>query len=349
MAELFSPFTLRGVTLRNRIVMPPMAMWTAGEDGIATDWHYVHYGTRAVGGVGLIIQEVTAVEPRGRISVHDLGLWDDAQVDPLSRIVRFCRAQGAAMAVQLGHAGRKAFSFARGVGPQSPVAPSALPAEEGWVVPQAMDEGQIAEVVAAFRAAAWRAHEAGYDAVEVHGAHGYLVHEFLSPLSNHRTDLYGGSLENRVRFLLQVCDAIREVWPQEKVLVVRLSATDWAPGGLTVEDTVRVAQWLKIHGVDVVHCSSGGILPTPPPRIFPGYQVPFAAQVRCEAEIPTIAVGLIKAPQQAAEIVGNDRADLVALGRELLRDPYWPLHAARALGLERKWPVQYEDAESRGE
>ncbi len=345
MAQLFMPLTLRGVTVRNRIAMPPMAMWTAGEDGVATEWHFAHYAARAVGGVGLIIMEATAVEPRGRISVNDLGLWDDRQMEALAPIARFCRGQGAAIAPQLAHAGRKAFSPKQGVGPQTPVAPSAIPADEGWVEPQALSVAQIDEVVAAFRAAAQRARQAGFDAVEVHAAHGYLLHEFLSPLSNRRTDDYGGPLENRARLLLRVVDAIREVLPPDRPLLVRVSATDWTPQGLTIEDTVQVARWLKAHGVDLVHCSSGGILPTPPPRVGPGYQVPFAARVRREAEIPTMAVGLITTPELAEEIVSNGQADMVALGRELLRSPYWPLHAAHTLKHDVTWPWQYERAQ----
>jgi 2,4-dienoyl-CoA reductase-like NADH-dependent reductase (Old Yellow Enzyme family) len=321
-----------------------MAIWSAGEDGLATDWHLAHYAARAVGGVGLIIQEVTAVEPRGRISVHDLGLWDDRQMEPLARIVRFCHEQGAAIAPQLGHAGRKAFSPEQGVGPQVPVAPSAIAADEGWVTPQELSVEEIDGIVAAFQAAARRVDRVGYDAVEIHAAHGYLLHQFLSPLSNRRSDAYGGPLKNRARALLRVVDAVREVWPEEKPLLVRLSATDWAAGGLTVDDTVEIATWLKTRGVDLVDCSSGGILPTEPPKIGPGYQVPFAAEVRRRAEVATIAVGLITTPQQAEEIVLNERADLVALGRELLRNPYWPLYAAHALHEAITWPWQYERA-----
>lgn len=344
MAVLFTPFTLRGLTIRNRVAMSPMAMWSAGDDGLATGWHFAHYAARAVGGVGLIVMEATAVEPRGRISVSDLGLWDDQQIEGLARIVDFCHQQGAAIAPQLAHAGRKAFSPTLGVGPQTPAAPSAIPADEGWVVPQALSADQIEEIVAAFRAAAERAERVGFDAIEIHAAHGYLLHEFLSPLSNQRGDAYGGSLENRARMLLRVVDAIREVWPQERPLLVRVSATDWAPGGLTVADVAQVARWLKSHGVDLVDCSSGGILPSPPSNIGPGYQVPFAAQVRREAGVPTMAVGLITTPELAEEIVSNERADLVALGRELLRNPYWPLHAAHTLKEEVTWPWQYERA-----
>ncbi len=285
--------------------------------------------------------EAEAIEPRGRITVHDLGLWDDAHIEPLSRIVQLCRNAGAAMAVQLAHAGRKAFTPAQGVGPQQPVGPSAIPQDEGWVVPEALSAEEIGTIINAFRAAARRALEAGFAAAEIHGAHGYLLHEFLSPLSNQRADEYGGSLANRARLLLQVVDAVRALWPAERPLLVRLSATDWAPGGLTIEDTVQVARWLKEHGVDLVDCSSGGLLPTAPPSLGPGYQVPLAEQVRREAGIPTIAVGLISTPELAAEIIHNERADAVALGRELLRHPYWPLHAAHALHEEIAWPEQY--------
>jgi len=344
MSHLFSPFTVRNVTLRNRIVMPPMCMYSAGEDGRATDWHLAHLAARAMGGVGLIITEATAVEARGRISPRDLGLWDDSQVEPIARIVRLCRDQGAIMATQLAHAGRKAWSDTRGVGPYTPVAPSAIPHEEGWVVPHSLTVDEIAGVVAAFQAAARRAHSAGFDVIEVHAAHGYLLHEFLSPLSNRRTDAYGGTLQNRCRLLLQVVDAIRAVWPETQPLLVRVSATDWAEGGLTVEDMVEVARWLSAHGVDVIHCSSGGIVSVDPSRLGPGYQVPFAEKIRREAGIATIAVGLITAPELADEIVRNGRADLVALGRELLRHPHWPLDAARTLGYDIAWPRQYQRA-----
>jgi len=344
MPNLFSSFSLRGVTLRNRIVMSPMAMYSAGEDGVATDWHLAHYVARATGGVGLVMCEVTAVEPRGRLTTGDLGLWDDRQVEPLARIVRLCRAQGAAVGVQLGHAGRKAFGDHRGVGPQTLVGPSALPFDEGWATPQPLTAAELDTVVEAFRAAAARADRAGCDAVEIHAAHGYLLHQFLSPLSNQRTDEYGGGLENRARLLLRVVDAVRSVWPPEKLLLVRVSATDWVPGGLTIDDTVQVARWLQARGADLVDCSSGGAVPAAPTRVGPGYQVPFAERVRREAGVATVAVGLIRAPEQAEEIIFNERADLVALGRELLRHPYWPLHAARRLRQDVPWPWQYERA-----
>ncbi|HSJ54570.1 MAG TPA: NADPH dehydrogenase NamA [Anaerolineae bacterium] len=341
MPDLFSPLTLRDLTLRNRIVMSPMCMYSAGAGGLATDWHLGHYLARAVGGTGLLITEATAVEARGRISTEDLGLWDDAQIEPLARIVRQVQAQGAAMAVQLAHAGRKAWSPARGQGPELSVAPSALPFDEGWQTPQALSLDAIEGVIAAWRAAAVRALEAGFDAMEIHGAHGYLCHEFLSPLSNKREDQYGGDLAGRARFLLRVVEAVRQVWPESRPLLVRISTTDWVQGGLTPDDQVVVARELKARGVDLVDCSSGGTVPAVPPGMGPGYQVPFAAKIRREAEIATAAVGLIGAPELADEIVRNGRADLVALGRELLRHPYWPLDAARILGHDVAWPRQY--------
>jgi len=343
MPDLFSPLTLRDVTLRNRIVMSPMCMYSAS-NGLANDWHLGHYLARAVGGVGLLIAEATAVEARWRISTEDLGLWDDAQIEPLARIVRLVQAQGAAMAVQLAHAGRKAWSSARGQGPETAVAPSALPFDEGWQSPRALTAGEIDDVVAGWGAAAARALEAGFDAVEIHGAHGYLCHQFLSPLSNHRDDEYGGDLASRSRFLMRVVDAVRGAWPEDRPLLVRVSATDWAAGGLTPDDLVVVARELKARGVDVIDCSSGGAVPAAPPGVGPGYQVPFAEKIRREAGIATVAVGLIGAPELADEIVRNGRADLVALGRELLRNPYWPLDAAGTLGRDVAWPRQYQRA-----
>jgi 2,4-dienoyl-CoA reductase-like NADH-dependent reductase (Old Yellow Enzyme family) len=344
MTQLFSPLELRGLTLRNRIVMSPMCMYSAGEDGQATDWHLAHYVARAVGGVGLVLTEATAVEARGRISPADLGLWEETQVAPLAGIVRLCQEQGAAVGVQLAHAGRKAWSAERGVGPALPVAPSAVPHDADWVVPHALTLDEVGEIVSAFVAAARRAQAAGCDVIEIHAAHGYLLHEFLSPLSNRRSDAYGGPLENRARLLLDVVETVRAVWSAHKPLLVRLSATDWVEGGLTVADQAQVARWLWERGVDLVDCSSGGITPSGPPVLGPGYQVPFAAQIRREAEVGTIAVGLITTPEQAAEILREGQADLVALGRELLRHPYWPLDAAGALGQEITWPRQYRRA-----
>lgn len=341
MSVLFSPFRLRGLTLRNRIVMSPMCQYSAGEDGRATDWHLVHLGSRAVGGCGLILVEATAVEPVGRISPNDLGLWEDGQIEPLRRIVAFCHSQGAAIGIQLAHAGRKAWSATRGQGPGQPVGPSPLPFAPGWVVPQELDAAGIRRVVQAFRDAAARALAAGFDVVEVHAAHGYLLHSFLSPLSNQRTDAYGGSLANRARLLREVVQAIRAVWPGDRPLFVRASASDWVEGGLTVDDWVEVARDLRELGVDLIDCSSGGVVPDAQIPLGPGYQIPFAETIRQRAGIATMAVGLITAPEYAEAIVAHGRADLVALGRELLRDPQWPLRAARVLGVDGPWPRQY--------
>jgi 2,4-dienoyl-CoA reductase-like NADH-dependent reductase (Old Yellow Enzyme family) len=343
MAELFTPLALRGVTLRNRIAMSPMCMYSAGEDGIATDFHLAHLAARATGGVGLIITEATAVEARGRISTNDLGLWDDAQVEPLARVVRLCKSQGAMTCTQLAHAGRKAWTPTKGAGPFPSVAPSAIPFDADWVVPHELTRAELDAIISAYRAAAQRAVRADFDAIEVHAAHGYFLHQFLSPISNRRTDEYGGSLENRARMLLRVVDGVRAVLPESQPLLVRLSSTDWIEGGLTLDDQVQVARWLKTHGVDLVDCSSGGSTPQLPP-VGPGYQVPFAERIRREAGIATMAVGLITTPELAEEIVRNGRADVVAMGRELLRNPYWPLHAARALGYDIAWPKQYQRA-----
>ncbi len=341
MTHLFSPLTLREVTLRNRVMMSPMCMYVAGEDGHPTDWHLVHYGARAVGRVGLIMLEATAVEARGRISQHDLGLWEDSQVEPMKRLVRFLQNQGAAVGVQLAHAGRKSWSNQKGHGPTEPIGPSPIPFDEGWALPREMGIEEIGAVAGSFRRAAERALAVGFDVVEVHAAHGYLIHEFLSPLTNHRSDGYGGPLENRMRFLLEVVEGIRSVWPEDRPLFVRLSATDWAEGGLTVEDTVQVARALARRGVDLVDCSSGGAVPQGVPEVYPGYQVPFAERVRREAGIATAAVGLITRPEQAEAVLAEGKADLVALGRELLRHPHWVLDAARALGQEVEWPRPY--------
>jgi 2,4-dienoyl-CoA reductase-like NADH-dependent reductase (Old Yellow Enzyme family) len=300
-----------------------------------------HYLARAVGGAGLLITEATAVEPRGRISRGDLGLWDDEQVVPFSRLVRLVHHEGAAIAVQLAHAGRKAWSVEKGHGPEAAVAPSAVPFDAGWQVPQELALSEIVHIAFAWQEAATRALAAGFDAIEIHAAHGYLAHQFLSPLSNVRDDDYGGPLKNRMRFLLLIVQAVRRVWPEEKPLLVRVSATDWADGGLVVEDLVTVARELRAAGVDLIDCSSGGILPTAPPGVGPGYQVPFAEKIRREAHIATGAVGLITAAELAEEIVRNNQADVVLLGRELLRNPYWPLHASRRLGHEIPWPQPY--------
>jgi NADPH2 dehydrogenase len=334
--SIFTPFTQKNVTLRNRIVMSPMCMYTAGDDGKATDWHYVHYGTRAAGGVGLVILEATAVESRGRISCNDLGLWNDEQIEPLRRIVSFIKAQGAAAAIQLAHAGRKAQVN------DTIVAPSAIAFDEHSPVPHALTEDEIEEVLEAWRQAARRAREAGFDIVEIHGAHGYLVHEFLSPLSNQRTDQYGDGLSGRFLFLKRVIEAVKQEWPEENPLYLRISAVDHVEGGLTIEDSIQIAKMAKEAGVDLIDCSSGAILPVMPKKIFPGYQVSYAEAIRKEVSISTGCVGLIDEPALANEIIGNERADLVFLGRVLLRNPYWVLQAARQRNRTYEGPRQYE-------
>lgn len=347
--HLFSPLTLRDVTLRNRIAVSPMCQYSC-TDGFATDWHLVHLGARAVGGAGLVLAEATAVLPEGRISPHDLGLWRDEHVEPLARVARFVRAQGAAPGLQLAHAGRKA-SAARpwdGGRPIAPadggwpvVGPSALPWDDGWPAPAALDEAGIARVIEAFARAAERALAAGFEVLEVHAAHGYLLHAFLSPLTNRRDDRWGGDLAGRARLLEAVVDAVRARWPARLPLLVRISASDWAPGGLDGDAAVEVARRLAARGVDLVDCSSGGAVPTAKIPVGPGFQVPFAARVRAEAGVASGAVGLITEPAQADAIVRDGQADLVLLARELLRDPHWPLRAARELGHEGPWPAQY--------
>lgn len=340
MPGLFDVFTLREMTLRNRIMMSPMCQYAAGDDGHPTDWHLVHYGARASGGVGLVMIEATAVQPGGRISLGDLGLWEDAQVDPLARIVDFCHSQGARVGVQLGHAGRKAWSGDRAFGPQVPVAPSAISFDEGWRVPVALDQAGIDAVVAAFGAAARRARQAGLDVIEIHGAHGYLISEFLSPLANARTDAYGGDHAGRARLAVEVAEAIRAEWPESRPLFIRLSCSDWAEGGNTPADAAEYARILKDHGVDLVDCSSGGVVNVRP-KASPGYQVPFAEEVRRSSGLPVAAVGLISRPEQADAVVRQGRADLVAMGRGLLRSPYWPNYAARSLNVPECWPEPY--------
>ncbi|KIV54238.1 NADPH dehydrogenase [Aneurinibacillus migulanus] len=337
MSDIFTPFTQKNVSLRNRIVMSPMCMYTAEDDGKATDWHYVHYGTRAVGGVGLVMQEATAVEARGRISHQDLGIWSDKHIEPLRRIVSFVKAQGAAAAIQLAHAGRKAR-----LNDTTIVAPSAIPFDEESQVPHELTEAEIDDVVEAWRQGARRAREAGFDIVEIHGAHGYLINEFLSPLSNKRTDKYGGDIKSRCLFLTRVIEAVKQEWPEENPLYLRLSAVDHAEGGLTIEDSVEIAKIAKEVGVDLIDCSSGAILPVAPKKIFPGYQVSYAETIRREAGIATGSVGLIEEHTLANEIIGNERADLIFLGRVLLRNPYWVLQASKERHREYAGPRQYE-------
>jgi 2,4-dienoyl-CoA reductase-like NADH-dependent reductase (Old Yellow Enzyme family) len=349
MSHLFEPLPVRGVTLRNRIGVSPMCQYSSVE-GFATDWHLVHLGSRAVGGAALVIVEATAVEPQGRISPHDLGIWDDRHIEMLARIAAFIRAHGAVPGIQLAHAGRKAsrnrpWEPERGI-PESEggwriVGPSPLPFNEGWQVPEPLTRDGIARIHAAFEASARRALTAGFAWIELHGAHGYLSHSFCSPLSNVRDDEYGGSFEGRTRFAIETVHAIRRAWPDDRPLAVRLSSTDWTEGGWTVEDTVALVRRLVREGVDLVDCSSGGNSPHARIPTGPGYQVPFAERVRRETGVLTATVGLISAATHADAIVRNGQADLVLLAREELRDPYWPIRAAQALRHEVKVPAQY--------
>lgn len=354
--NLFDPFTQRDLTLRNRLVVSPMCEYSA-IDGLPDDWHLVHLGSRAVGGAGAVIAEATAVSAVGRISPQDTGIWNQAQVEAWQPITRFITSHGAAAGVQLAHAGRKGSTLRpwdgqgpvpAGHGDWAVVGPSALPFDTGWNVPQALDAAGIAGIIDDFRRAAKRALDAGFNLVEIHAAHGYLLHQFLSPLSNHRDDAYGGSFDNRTRMLREVVTAVREVWPVALPLWVRISATDWAPEdgprGWDAEQSVRLAQQLKTLGVDLIDVSSGGLIPHVRIPLGPGYQVPFAAQIRREADIATGAVGLITEPQQAADIVANGEADLVLMARESLRDPYFPRRAAQELGAKMVAPVQYQRA-----
>jgi len=353
---LFSPFKLRSVEFASRIGVSPMCQYSC-QDGFATDWHLVHLGSRAQGGAALVIAEASAVLPEGRISPADLGIWKDEHIAALARIVQFIHAQGARAGIQLAHAGRKA-SMAPPPGPErlvppeeggwQPVAPSAVAFGPAYAAPQALDQAGIDRIVEAFGRAAKRALAAGFDFVEIHGAHGYLLNEFLSPLANRRSDGYGGSFENRVRMPLAVVDAVRGAWPAHLPLFVRISATDWMEGGWTADDSVRLAPLLREHGVDLIDVSSGGLVPGAKIPLGPGYQAPFAARIRRETGVPTASVGMITDPAQANAIVAEGQADLVLLAREMLRDPYWPLHAAAALGENASWPVQYLRAAPQG-
>jgi 2,4-dienoyl-CoA reductase-like NADH-dependent reductase (Old Yellow Enzyme family) len=349
MSALFTPLTIRDLTFRNRIAVSPMCQYSS-EDGFANDWHLVHLGSRAVGGAALVIMEASAVEPRGRISPQDHGIWKDEHIPMLARIAEFIRQQGAVPAIQLAHAGRKASTHrpwggSGAVSPEAggwqPVAPSAIRFQDDFPLPAELTSAEIAGITGAFVAAARRALTAGFQLVELHFAHGYLAHEFLSPLSNHRTDEYGGSFENRIRFGIETTRAVREAWPERLPLFVRISATDWADGGWDMDESVEFSKRLRELGVDLVDCSSGGLSPLQKIRVGPGYQVPFAERIRREAGIRTGAVGMITSAPQADEIVQCERADMVLLAREFLRDPYFPLHAAKELGDELLPPVQY--------
>ncbi|MFD3512916.1 NADH:flavin oxidoreductase/NADH oxidase [Streptomyces sp. NPDC058657] len=356
MSNLFRPFTLRQLTIPNRVWMAPMCQYSALPDGpgagVPQDWHFAHYAARATGGTGLILVEATAISPEGRISPYDLGIWNDSQVAAFRRITDFLKAQGTVPGIQIAHAGRKAstdrtWKGGGPVGPEAygwqPVAPSAVPFSEGHPVPDELSGAQIARVVEQFADAARRALDAGFEVAEIHGAHGYLIGQFLSPHSNRRTDSYGGSYENRTRFALEVVDAVRAVWPEDKPLFFRISATDWLEGeaGWTAEETVRFAAQLHEHGVDLLDVSTGGNASGVRIPIGPGYQVPFAAQVKSGTALPVAAVGLITDAAQAEKILANGEADAVLLGRELLRNPSFARHAARELGAEIHVPDPY--------
>lgn len=356
-SKLFSPLTLRALTLPNRIAVSPMCQYSA-RDGFVNDWHLVHLGSRAVGGAGLVIVEAAGVLAEGRITPEDIGIWKDEHIGPLRRITRFIETQGSCAGIQLAHAGRKASAYRPWAGKTGSmpaaeggwetVGPSAIPFDGTFKTPMALRVEGIAQRVQAFADAALRACEAGFKVVEIHAAHGYLLHEFLSPLSNHRSDRYGGALENRARFLMEVVKAVRQVWPADLPLFVRVSATDWTEGGLTPDEIVAVSRLLRDAGVDLMDISSGGNTATAAIPSGPGYQTTFAARVRCEADIATGAVGMITDAMQAEHILRTGQADLVLLGRELLRDPYWPLHAADALKENVAWPPQYARSAASG-
>lgn len=353
MSELFSVLRLRGLEFKNRVFVSPMCQYSSRE-GLANDWHMVHLGSRAAGGAALVCAEATAVSPEGRISPADTGLWSDAHAEAFAPVAAFIKSQGAVAAVQLAHAGRKASTdvpwrggkpLAEDEGGWQTLAPSALPFAEGHPVPREMNDEDLNAVVSQFRDATAHALAAGFEVVELHMAHGYLLHEFLSPLSNRRGDEYGGGFDKRVRFPLRVAEAVREVWPERLPLFVRISATDWAEGGWDLEQSVEFSRRLKATGVDLVDCSSGGIVPGVKIPVGPGYQVPFAAAVRERAGVATGAVGMITEAHQAEEIIAGGEADAVLLARAMLRDPYWTLRAARALGVKADWPVQYGRAD----
>ncbi|MBI5598923.1 MAG: NADPH dehydrogenase NamA [Deltaproteobacteria bacterium] len=343
MPMLFTPITLREMDVRNRVVMPPMCQYSAASDGMANDWHLSHYMSRAVGGAGLIIMEATAVTPGGRITDNDLGIWSDGHVPMLRRIAAKVRSEGARVGIQIAHAGRKSMATE-----STPVAPSAAAFDDGYKNPAELSTDEIKKIVTAFAGAAKRAHTAGFDLVEIHAAHGYLLNEFISPITNKRRDRYGPTPEDRVRLLKEVIRAVREQWPEEKPVSVRISAIDYAPGGIELKDSLDVVGRLENEGVDIWHISSGGITPEAAPSDHPGYQVPYSDEIKNRLNVKTITVGKICSPEMAEEIVANSRADMVALGRELLRNPYWPLHAARKLGYDMKWPKQYERAKIQG-
>ncbi|MBV8251501.1 MAG: NADH:flavin oxidoreductase/NADH oxidase [Chitinophaga sp.] len=350
MIHLFQPLHLRSITLKNRIAVSPMCEYSS-EDGFANDWHLVHLGSRAVGGAALVLTEAAAVSPEARISPQDLGIWKEEHIPMLQRITQFIKSQGAVPGMQLAHAGRKASTsrpwegnkaIPHDQGGWTPVAPSAIPFNEVYPMPEALTDEGIRKVIHDFATAADRAIRAGFEVIELHGAHGYLIHSFLSPISNHRTDNYGGSFENRIRLILEIVIAVRAVIPQQYPLLVRMSATDWVPGGWTPEESVKLAAVLKEEGVDLIDTSSGGLSKDQKIPVGPLYQVPFAEQIKKETGIATGAVGLITTSSEANGIIADGRADLVLMARELLRDPYFPLRAATELDFqEMPWPIQY--------
>ena len=356
MAHLFDRLSIRDLTFANRVFVSPMCQYSSA-DGYANDWHVVHLGSRAVGGAGLVMTEAAAVLPEGRISPQDLGIWTDDHIEPLARIVRFIHAQGSVAGMQLAHAGRKASTHRpwEGLGtlPEEAggwkiVAPSPLAFTDAYPIPHALTTDGIQGIVAAFAAAARRAREAGFRVIEIHAAHGYLIHEFLSPLSNQRRDEYGGSFENRTRLLREIVAAVRSSWPERAPLFVRLSSTDWVDGGWDAHQSVELARGLREGGVDLIDCSSGGTSPHAKIPVGPGYQTPFAAEIRRHAGIMTGAVGVITSSVQAEQIIATGQADAILIARELLRDPYWPLRAARELGQDTSWPIQYLRAAPEG-
>ncbi|WP_106477007.1 NADH:flavin oxidoreductase/NADH oxidase [Phytohalomonas tamaricis] len=356
MSLLFDPINFRQVTLPNRIAVSPMCQYSA-HDGMANDWHLVHLGARAVGGAGLVIVEAAGVTPEGRITPQDLGIWKDEQIAPLKRITHFIEQQGAVAGIQLAHAGRKAStwrpwvnkhgSVAIAQGGWETVAPSALPFDEHSQAPHALSKEHITQLIEAFAEGARRACEAGFKIIELHAAHGYLIHQFLSPLSNQRDDEYGGSFENRTRFLMETIKAVQQAWPQQYPIFVRISATDWAENGWNIDESIELAKRLKTLGIDLIDVSSGGLVPNAKIPVGPGYQTGLAARIRAESGLATGTVGQITDPHQAEHVLRTEQADLVLLARELLRDPHWPLHAAKALDTPVAWPPQYARATSR--
>jgi 2,4-dienoyl-CoA reductase-like NADH-dependent reductase (Old Yellow Enzyme family) len=352
MANLFQPLKLKSITLKNRIAVSPMCQYSS-VDGFANDWHLVHLGTRAVGGAALVFSEATAVSDKGRITPHDLGIYKDEHIEFLKRITSFIKTQNAVPGIQLAHAGRKASHHRPWDGGAAlneneaawiTEAPSAIPFKEGEPLPHELNKEEIKAIIEDFKQAAVRAKEAGFDVIELHAAHGYLIHEFLSPLSNHRQDEYGGSFENRIRFLIEIIASVQQVWNEEKPLFVRISATDWVDGGWNIEESVELCRILKTKGIDLIDCSSGGNSPAQKIPVGPMYQTPFAERIKKETGIMTGAVGLITTTEQAESIITSGQADLIFLARQLLREPYFPLHAAHDLGADIPWPPQYDRA-----